>query len=309
MMLEDAFEGKKKLKFLIRRFTEIKEKRNAPAGQDTSAPSEQITNAPDPQESSAPEPSASVQPTETATEAPTPTPSATDDPSIKKMLVKLILSEDGKTVVGVEDKYKCYVGYTKYAIIPDGVTSIGDQAFSNCRTLTSITIPDSVTSIGNSAFKDSQDLTSILLPDGVTSIGDQAFSDCNSLTTISIPDTVTSIGNNAFENCYVTTENATNDSEFDLTEYGLTLIDSDTDGFCIRGNELVYYRYKDAETVTIPNGITSIGYGAFEGCVKLTTISIPDGVTSIGENAFWNVPHIEYHGSASGEPWGAKSMN
>lgn len=124
----------------------------APNTQDTSAPSEQITNAPDPQESSAPEPSASVQPTETATEAPTPTPSATDDPSIKKMLVKLILSEDGKTVVGVEDKYKCYVGYTKYAIIPDGVSSIDWMAFSGCLSLTTITIPDTVTSIGGNAF-------------------------------------------------------------------------------------------------------------------------------------------------------------
>ncbi|MBO7207128.1 MAG: leucine-rich repeat domain-containing protein, partial [Kiritimatiellae bacterium] len=78
--------------------------------------------------------------------------------------------------------------------IPDSVTSIGEDAFWYCRSLTSVTIPDSVTSIGDYAFWDCSSLTSVTIPDSVTSIGDYAFWDCSSLTSVTIPDSVTSIG-------------------------------------------------------------------------------------------------------------------
>ncbi|MBO5975185.1 MAG: leucine-rich repeat domain-containing protein, partial [Paludibacteraceae bacterium] len=73
------------------------------------------------------------------------------------------------------------------------VTSIGNGAFYDCSTLTSITIPNSVTSIGNYAFYVTG-LTSITIPNSVTSIGNNAFSGCGSLTSITIPNSVTSIG-------------------------------------------------------------------------------------------------------------------
>ena len=78
------------------------------------------------------------------------------------------------------------------------VTSIGDQAFYACGSLTSVTIPDSVTSIGNQAFYDCSSLTNVTIPDSVTSIGDQAFYDCSSLLRVTIPGSVTSIGNRVF---------------------------------------------------------------------------------------------------------------
>ena len=74
---------------------------------------------------------------------------------------------------------------TEY-IIGDGVTSIGEHAFNDCSSLTSVTIPNSVNSIGSGAFRYCSSLTSVTIPNGVTSIGDYAFNDCSSLTSITI---------------------------------------------------------------------------------------------------------------------------
>ena len=85
--------------------------------------------------------------------------------------------------------------------IPDGVTSIQSRTFANCSNLASITISDSVTFIDFRAFADCTSLTSITIPSSVTSIGVSAFSGCYNLTNITIPDSVTSIGNGAFYAC------------------------------------------------------------------------------------------------------------
>ena len=83
-------------------------------------------------------------------------------------------------------------------VIPDSVTSIGNRAFSYCKSLKEITIPDSVTSIGNSAFYGCTSLKEITIPNSVTSIGNRAFYGCTSLKEITIPDGVTSINHHAF---------------------------------------------------------------------------------------------------------------
>ena len=85
----------------------------------------------------------------------------------------------------------------KNVVIENGVTSIGNVAFSFLSNLTSVTIPNGVTSIGNEAFAYCKDLTSVTIPSSVTSIGRGAFQGTG-LTSVTIPKSVTSIADDAF---------------------------------------------------------------------------------------------------------------
>ena len=89
----------------------------------------------------------------------------------------------------------------KVVSMPESMTSIGQYAFFNCSSLTSIQLPDGVTSIGASTFQSCTSLSSIQLPDGVTSIGVKTFSGCSSLTNIQLPANLSSIGESAFTGC------------------------------------------------------------------------------------------------------------
>ena len=172
------------------------------------------------------------------------------------------------------------------AVINSGVTNIGKSFFDNCTSLTSVTIPNSVTKIAESAFFWCTHLTNIAIPNSVTSIGSYAFYGCTNLTNITIPDSVITIGQNAFENCYFTSDNFVNNSKCQYKR-GETIVDTDTDGFCIKDNVLVKMRsnYANGE-VSIPNGVIKIGDRAFEECKSLVNVTIPDSVTNIGQSAF-----------------------
>ena len=85
--------------------------------------------------------------------------------------------------------------------IPNGVSSISNFAFYQCRCITSLTIPSSVTSIGSSTFEDCTGLTSLTLSEGLKSIGGSSFEGCTGLSSITIPSTVSEILINAFQRC------------------------------------------------------------------------------------------------------------
>lgn len=218
-------------------------------------------------------------------------------------------------------------------IIPSSYTglpvkAIGDQAFYECKSITSVTIPNTVTSIGGSAFYwcygldavhitdlaawcnidfdnamsnplwyaqnlylNGKLITALEIPSTVTEIKNYAFYDCRSLTSVTIPDSVTLIGDGAFSGCQNLTSVTIPDS---VTAIG----------------DVAFSNCSSLTSIIIPDSVTSIGYGAFDMCgltsftipesiasisnrtfylcQSLTSITIPNSVTSIGDGAFSN---------------------
>ena len=150
-------------------------------------------------------------------------------------------------------------------IIPDSVTSIGDNAFLDCGSLTNITIPNSVTTIGESAFEWSG-LMNVTIPDSVTSIGIGVFYNCTGLKNVVIPNSITNIGDAAFGGCTSLANIVIPDSVTGIGDY-------------------MFNNCNSLMSITIPDSVTSIGDDAFYGC-GLTHITIPNSITNIGDEAF-----------------------
>ena len=152
--------------------------------------------------------------------------------------------------------------------IPNSVTSLGEACFYDCSSLTSITIPNSVKSLSNYCFSGCSSLTSITIPNSVTSLGDGCFSDCSSLTSITIPNSVTSLGDYCFRGCS------------SLTSITIPNSVTSLEDMCFSGCSRL-------TSITIPNSVTSLGWNCFRGCTSLTSITIPNSVTSLGDGCFY----------------------
>ncbi len=136
--------------------------------------------------------------------------------------------------------------------VPDSVTSIGNSAFYDCTSLTSVTLPDSVTSLGYDAFSHCTSLTSITLPDSISSIGNYAFESCSSLTSVTLPVSVTSLGYGAFSGCTSLTSVSIPASVTSIVNYAFSGCSSLT-------------------SVIFPASVTSIGEAAFSDCSSLSS--------------------------------------
>ena len=180
--------------------------------------------------------------------------------------------------------------------IPNTVESIGNSAFYDCISLTSIEIPSSVTSIGDYAFVYCGALETVTFSGSskVTSIGERAFEDCEKLESITIPSSVTSIGDNAFMYCralatvtFSGQSSVTSIGDYAFNNCALTSIAIPSSVTSI-GN-YAFGGCSALATVTFSgptSSVGSIGKGAFCWCGTLTSITLPATVTSIGQSAF-----------------------
>jgi len=135
--------------------------------------------------------------------------------------------------------------------IPEGMTTIGWCAFTGCTSLMTIDIPSTVNEIAGLAFYNSTSLVNVSLPEGLQVLADHAFCNAESIESITVPSTVQAIGLGVFKGC------------------------------------------KNLKSVRIQEGVSSIGESSFKDCTNLISISIPNTVTSIGSEAFENCSKLE----------------
>ena len=146
-------------------------------------------------------------------------------------------------------------------VIPEGITTIGREAFRKANGIKKIQFPSSLVSIELYAFSECSNLTEVVIPDGVISIGDSAFRGCASLKKVVVPSSVVDLGNYAFISCFALEE---------------------ADVACDIG-----YRMFDGcdklKNLTLGNTVTAIGDYAFNGCDSLERVVLPSSLTNVGE--------------------------
>ncbi len=201
--------------------------------------------------------------------------------------------------------------FVKKVVVEEGITSIGDCAFHDCKNMTSIDIPESVKTIGWGAFAFCSSLENMVIPEGVNTIGLDAFSTCEALKTVSIPKSVISIKENVFNYC-VSLEEITVESEnpnYSSDEYGVLFNKDKTDLICYpSGNERTSYtipesvikiynssfsQSKNLKNITFPDNLKTIGIEAFSFCEGLTELTLPGSMEQINSLSFYYCTNLK----------------
>ena len=162
--------------------------------------------------------------------------------------------------------WRDYVETITAVALPEGLTHVGNNAFSGCAGVTAVTLPSGLNSIGQSAFRGCS-LTAVSFPAALTAIGDNAFSDCTKLTSAAIPNGFTTVSWGMFSGCTALTSAS--------LPTGLQYIEGAAFAGCT-----------SLAGISIPTSVRSIGDYAFSGCTALTGIDLPAGLTAVGASCF-----------------------
>lgn len=205
--------------------------------------------------------------------------------------------------------------------IPNSIKTIGERAFNNCRVLKTVTMTDSVESIGTWAFGNCESLESIVLSKNIKVIETGTFSDCSKLNNVVIPDGVTKIDGFSFSGCGTNYPKFSVSVPDSVTEFGqafagcildynvsnhINYLGNETNPYVIlmgveeglentsaltiqQGTKIIdrlAFSGCEFESITVPNGVISIGDSAFWECWYLTEVTLPESLVSMGSNAF-----------------------
>ena len=216
--------------------------------------------------------------------------------------LQYMIGADGNyMVIGIGDCKDTHI------TIPDEyngkpVTNIGSGAFRNCKSIVSVTIGNNITDIGDKAFDDCKSLEKVVIGDSVTSIGG-AFYGCSSLTTVILSESVNEIIKDAlwgfgnieyteYKQCFYL---GTADNPY----YALinNKIDWKTDFEIHEDTKIIasgaFYQCSNITELTIPDGVTHVGYEAFYRCTNIEGVKFGSSVISIGQNAFAKCSSLE----------------
>ena len=180
-------------------------------------------------------------------------------------------------------------------VLPDSVTELGSYVFNNCRSLAGVEFPENLTVLGSSVFSGCYALESFTIPESITEIPDSMFNYCKNLKTINFHDGVTSIGSNAFYMCESLTDVQlpaglkTMGGGVFFNCKSLTSLDWPAALKNIYGST---FSMSGLTEFVVPEGVISIGARAFDGCSDLHTLVLPDSVDTLGEYAFSFTPNL-----------------
>jgi hypothetical protein len=176
------------------------------------------------------------------------------------------------------------------------VTRIASDALASCNLLTKVIVPKGITAIEKYAFFDCRELKSVVLPDGLTTLGESAFSACSELEEINLPNTLTSIGNNVLDGCGFTSFTIPGFIKHipDAFMYYCPRLKSVTieEGVESLGIS-IFTSCESLETIILPNSLKEIGYASLSSINALKKISIPSNVEIIGASAFTSCNGLE----------------
>ncbi len=216
-----------------------------------------------------------------------------------------------KTIETFENYAFSETGLTTLTI-PEGITSIGDPnnsaaTFSNCKSLTTVTIPGTVKELAGLAFNGCTALETVNLSEGTESLGSsigQAFKGCSSLVNIKIPSSVNNIGSSTFYGCSslqaieipegvtrLSTQTFYNCKALADVKLPESLLEIGDPTYTASGQ--IFYGCTSLESIDIPENVSYLATATFQGCTSLKSIVLPPSITTLPTNLFYGCNNTE----------------